>query len=68
MELSRGDLERGPPTCFDRVFAAFSLQMVGIGTAEVNIEKFNFSFGSLLGHDEDSWGLSYTGERDGMQV
>ncbi|XP_040033139.2 SPRY domain-containing SOCS box protein 3 isoform X2 [Gasterosteus aculeatus] len=35
--------------------------MVGIGTAEVNIEKFNFSFGSLLGHDEDSWGLSYTG-------
>ncbi|KAM8837771.1 SPRY domain-containing SOCS box protein 3 isoform 2-T2 [Spinachia spinachia] len=35
--------------------------MVGIGTAEVNMEKFNFSFGSLLGHDEDSWGLSYAG-------
>ncbi|KAL6095156.1 spsb3 [Pungitius sinensis] len=35
--------------------------MVGIGTAEVNMEKFNFNFGSLLGHDEDSWGLSYTG-------
>ncbi|XP_031699701.1 SPRY domain-containing SOCS box protein 3 [Anarrhichthys ocellatus] len=35
--------------------------MVGIGTAEVNMEKFKFSFGSLLGHDEDSWGLSYTG-------
>ncbi|XP_047464394.1 SPRY domain-containing SOCS box protein 3-like isoform X2 [Mugil cephalus] len=35
--------------------------MVGIGTAEVNLEKFKYSFGSLLGHDEDSWGLSYTG-------
>ncbi|XP_049419604.1 SPRY domain-containing SOCS box protein 3 isoform X1 [Epinephelus fuscoguttatus] len=35
--------------------------MVGIGTSEVNLEKFKFSFGSLLGHDEDSWGLSYTG-------
>ncbi|XP_045924782.1 SPRY domain-containing SOCS box protein 3 isoform X1 [Micropterus dolomieu] len=35
--------------------------MVGIGTSEVNLEKFKYSFGSLLGHDEDSWGLSYTG-------
>ncbi|XP_028989345.1 SPRY domain-containing SOCS box protein 3 isoform X2 [Betta splendens] len=35
--------------------------MVGIGTSEVNMEKFKYSFGSLLGHDEDSWGLSYTG-------
>ncbi|XP_068439415.1 SPRY domain-containing SOCS box protein 3 [Clinocottus analis] len=35
--------------------------MVGIGSAEVNMEKFKFSFGSLLGHDENSWGLSYTG-------
>ncbi|KAK5850725.1 hypothetical protein PBY51_001577 [Eleginops maclovinus] len=35
--------------------------MVGIGTSEVNLEKFKFSFGSLLGNDEDSWGLSYTG-------
>ncbi|XP_061611049.1 SPRY domain-containing SOCS box protein 3 isoform X2 [Phyllopteryx taeniolatus] len=35
--------------------------MVGIGTAEVNLEKFKYNFGSLLGHDEDSWGLSYTG-------
>lgn len=35
--------------------------MVGIGTAEMNLDKFKFNFGSLLGHDEDSWGLSYTG-------
>ncbi|XP_041829333.1 SPRY domain-containing SOCS box protein 3-like isoform X2 [Melanotaenia boesemani] len=35
--------------------------MVGIGTSEVNLEKFKYSFGSLLGNDEDSWGLSYTG-------
>ncbi|XP_051925427.1 SPRY domain-containing SOCS box protein 3-like [Hippocampus zosterae] len=35
--------------------------MVGIGTAKVNLEKFKYNFGSLLGHDEDSWGLSYTG-------
>uniref|UniRef100_A0A3B5KR61 SPRY domain-containing SOCS box protein 3 n=1 Tax=Xiphophorus couchianus TaxID=32473 RepID=A0A3B5KR61_9TELE len=35
--------------------------MVGVGTSEVNLDKFKFSFGSLLGHDEDSWGLSYTG-------
>ncbi|XP_060950810.1 SPRY domain-containing SOCS box protein 3-like isoform X3 [Limanda limanda] len=35
--------------------------MVGIGTKEVNLEKFKYNFGSLLGHDEDSWGLSYTG-------
>ncbi|XP_077406443.1 SPRY domain-containing SOCS box protein 3 [Vanacampus margaritifer] len=35
--------------------------MIGIGTAEVNLEKFKYNFGSLLGHDEDSWGLSYTG-------
>ncbi|KAM9716486.1 SPRY domain-containing SOCS box protein 3 [Menidia menidia] len=35
--------------------------MVGIGTSEVNLDKFKYSFGSLLGNDEDSWGLSYTG-------
>ncbi|XP_028332305.1 SPRY domain-containing SOCS box protein 3 [Gouania willdenowi] len=35
--------------------------MVGVGTSEVNLEKFRYNFGSLLGHDEDSWGLSYTG-------
>ncbi|CAL1599284.1 unnamed protein product [Knipowitschia caucasica] len=35
--------------------------MLGIGTKEVNLDKFKYSFGSFLGHDEDSWGLSYTG-------
>ncbi|XP_034049077.1 SPRY domain-containing SOCS box protein 3-like isoform X2 [Thalassophryne amazonica] len=35
--------------------------MVGIGSSDVNLEKFKYSFMSLLGHDEDSWGLSYTG-------
>lgn len=36
--------------------------MVGIGTSEVNLDQFKHSFCSLLGTDEDSWGLSYTGE------
>ncbi|KAL0984363.1 hypothetical protein UPYG_G00140490 [Umbra pygmaea] len=35
--------------------------MVGIGTSEVNLNKYKHSFCSLLGMDEDSWGLSYTG-------
>ncbi|KAM8876369.1 SPRY domain-containing SOCS box protein 3-like isoform 1-T1 [Synchiropus picturatus] len=35
--------------------------MIGIGTSDVNLEKLKYSFGSLLGLDEDSWGLSYTG-------
>lgn len=39
------------------------VEMVGIGTSDVNLEKFKYNFGSLLGHDEASWGLSYTGGR-----
>nr|XP_055037375.1 SPRY domain-containing SOCS box protein 3 isoform X1 [Misgurnus anguillicaudatus] len=35
--------------------------MVGIGTSEVNLDQFRHSFCSMLGTDEDSWGLSYTG-------
>ncbi|XP_067291422.1 SPRY domain-containing SOCS box protein 3 [Pseudorasbora parva] len=35
--------------------------MVGVGTSEVNLDQFKHSFCSLLGNDEDSWGLSYTG-------
>ncbi|XP_010903381.4 SPRY domain-containing SOCS box protein 3 isoform X2 [Esox lucius] len=35
--------------------------MVGVGTSEVNLDKFKHSFCSMLGTDEDSWGLSYTG-------
>lgn len=36
--------------------------MVGIGTSEVNLDQFRYSFCSMLGTDEDSWGLSYTGQ------
>ncbi|XP_069503099.1 SPRY domain-containing SOCS box protein 3 [Ambystoma mexicanum] len=35
--------------------------MVGIGTSDVNLDKYRHMFCSLLGKDEDSWGLSYTG-------
>ena len=36
-------------------------QMVGIGTSDVNLDKYRHTFCSLLGKDEESWGLSYTG-------
>ncbi|XP_048407777.1 SPRY domain-containing SOCS box protein 3-like isoform X2 [Stegostoma tigrinum] len=35
--------------------------MVGIGTTDVKLDKFRHTFCSLLGKDENSWGLSYTG-------
>lgn len=35
--------------------------MVGIGTSDVDLDKYRHTFCSLLGRDEDSWGLSYTG-------
>lgn len=38
-----------------------SAQMVGIGTSDVNLDKYRHTFCSLLGKDADSWGLSYTG-------
>ena len=38
-------------------------QMVGIGTSDVDLDKYHHTFCSLLGRDEDSWGLSYTGAR-----
>ncbi|XP_045318352.1 SPRY domain-containing SOCS box protein 3 isoform X1 [Leopardus geoffroyi] len=37
--------------------------MVGIGTSDVDLDKYHHTFCSLLGRDEDSWGLSYTGAR-----
>ncbi|XP_070269391.1 SPRY domain-containing SOCS box protein 3 isoform X7 [Myotis yumanensis] len=40
---------------------ACCLQMVGIGTSDVDLDKYHHTFCSLLGRDEDSWGLSYTG-------
>lgn len=39
-----------------------SVQMVGIGTSDVNLDKYRHTFCSLLGKDADSWGLSYTGK------
>ena len=36
--------------------------MVGIGTSDINLDKYRHSFCSLLGKDSDSWGLSYTGK------
>ncbi|MEQ2185175.1 SPRY domain-containing SOCS box protein 3 [Goodea atripinnis] len=35
--------------------------MVGIGTSDVNLDKYRHTFCSLLGKDADSWGLSYSG-------
>ncbi|XP_029606100.1 SPRY domain-containing SOCS box protein 3 isoform X1 [Salmo trutta] len=35
--------------------------MVGIGTCDVSLDKYRHTFCSLLGKDDDSWGLSYTG-------
>uniref|UniRef100_A0A2K5Q6Z2 SPRY domain-containing SOCS box protein 3 n=1 Tax=Cebus imitator TaxID=2715852 RepID=A0A2K5Q6Z2_CEBIM len=35
--------------------------MVGIGTSDVDLDKYCHTFCSLLGRDEDSWGLSYMG-------
>lgn len=40
--------------------------MVGIGTSDVNLDKYRHTFCSLLGKDEDSWGLSYTGSAGRM--
>lgn len=38
------------------------VQMVGVGTSDVNLDKYRHTFCSLLGKDTDSWGLSYTGK------
>jgi len=43
-------------------FFLISEQMVGIGTSDVNLDKYRHTFCSLLGKDADSWGLSYTGK------
>lgn len=47
-----------------KIFKLFfiSAQMVGIGTSDVNLDKYRHTFCSLLGKDTDSWGLSYTGK------
>ena len=35
--------------------------MVGLATKAINTSSFIHSFGSLLGHDNNSWGFSYQG-------
>lgn len=40
------------------------VQMVGIGTSDVNLDKYRHTFCSLLGKDAESWGLSYTGRTE----
>lgn len=35
--------------------------MVGVSTVNIDLNKYRHAFCSLLGRDEDSWGLSYTG-------
>lgn len=37
------------------------IQMVGCGTANVDLKRFATTFVSLLGLDSESWGLSYSG-------
>lgn len=35
--------------------------MVGVGTMDLDLNKYRHKFCSLVGRDGDSWGLSYTG-------
>lgn len=35
--------------------------MIGVGTLNVNLNKFRSQFCSILGKDADSWGMSYFG-------
>ncbi|KAH3871773.1 SPRY domain-containing SOCS box protein 3-like [Dreissena polymorpha] len=35
--------------------------MVGVGTVDLDLNKYRHKFCSLVGRDGDSWGLSYTG-------
>lgn len=35
--------------------------MVGVGTMDLDLNKYRHKFCSLVGRDSDSWGLSYTG-------
>ena len=38
------------------------MQMVGIGTANVDVDAYRYNFCSILGRDAESWGLSYYGK------
>lgn len=37
--------------------------MIGIGTEKTDLRKYSHNFVSLLGIDDQSWGLSYLGEK-----
>lgn len=39
------------------------LKMIGVGTEKTDLRKYSHNFVSLLGIDEQSWGLSYSGEK-----
>ena len=38
------------------------VQMVGVGTGNVDMDAYRYNFCSFLGRDSDSWGLSYYGK------
>ena len=42
--------------------ACVSVEMVGVGTANVDMDAYRYNFCSLLGRDAESWGLSYYGK------
>lgn len=62
-EIPRNAMLIFTPFCFcsDDLFF-YRVQMVGIGTSDVNLDKYRHTFCSLLGKDAESWGLSYTGK------
>jgi SPRY domain-containing SOCS box protein 3 len=39
----------------------FNFQMIGVGTADVDMNAYHHMFCSLLGSHSNSWGISYTG-------
>ena len=54
-------LQRRYPWFENGRVSCLAVQMVGIGTSDINLDKYRHSFCSLLGKDCESWGLSYTG-------
>ena len=44
------------------------VQMVGVGTANVDMDAYRYNFCSFLGRDAESWGLSYYGKAQSRGV
>jgi len=44
------------------------MQMVGVGTANVDMDAYRYNFCSFLGRDAESWGLSYYGKAQSRGV